>query len=106
MNRNKEWPSELPRIVAVRPSGDYRLELKFNDGTVGEVDLAGWVVGAGGVFEPLRDAEFFRRVRVNPEAGTIEWPTGVDLCPDVLYSRATGTPIPFAESQPPAAAKA
>ena len=59
----------------------------------------GWVIGAGGVFEPLKDPAFFRQVRLNGEAGTIEWPNGVDLCPDVLYSRATGIPIPFAEAE-------
>jgi hypothetical protein len=36
-------------------------------------------------------------VKVDPEAGTIVWPNGVDLCPDVLYSEATGTPLPVFE---------
>jgi hypothetical protein len=30
---------------------------------------------------------------VEPEAGTIAWPNGVDFCPDVLYSFATGRPV-------------
>jgi len=50
-----------------------------------------------GVMEPLTDRVFFQQVSVDNEAGTIQWPNGVDLCPDALYSRATGIPIPFAE---------
>jgi hypothetical protein len=41
----------------------------------------------------LEDTGFFSRVRVDPEAGTVVWPDGVDLCPDVLYSNVTGTAI-------------
>lgn len=84
----------FPRISGVRPLADYRLELSFKDGAKGEVDLSDWIVGRGGVFTALEDPEFFDEVRVNNEWGTIEWPNGVDFCPDVLYSRATGKPIP------------
>jgi hypothetical protein len=38
------------------------------------------------VFEPLRrDPELFRRVRVDHELGTVVWPNGADLDPDVLH---------------------
>jgi hypothetical protein len=95
------WPSDAPRVVAVRPLSDFRVELRFNNGATGTVDLRGWLVGAGGVFEPLSDPAYFAQVRL-AEGGTIEWPNGVDLCPDVLYSKATGIPIPFAEEDQPA----
>lgn len=42
--------------------------------------------------EPLQ-IDCFRQVAVDPEAGTLVWPNGVDLCPDMLYSEATGRPI-------------
>ena len=102
MNEKREtaaWPTKAPRVTAVQPLDGYRLELKFNDGTVGVVNLEGWLIGAGGVFAPLEDLAFFKQVRLSTEAGTIEWPNGVDLCPDVLYSRVTGIPIPFAEHE-------
>jgi hypothetical protein len=51
-------------------------------------------VGRGGVFAPLEDVEFFKKVTVDPEIGTLVWPNGVDFCPDVLYSQATGKPLP------------
>ena len=95
------WPEHSPRVIAVRPSERYRLELTFDNGVSGVVDLEGWLIGTGGVMGPLADREFFRQVSVDEDAGTIQWPNGVDLCPDVLYSRATGIPIPFARAERP-----
>ena len=83
----------FPRVNGVRHAGEYRLELSFTDGTTSEIDLRGRIAGRGGVFRPLRDIEFFKQVHVDPEARTIVWPNGVDFCPDVLYSLATGKPI-------------
>jgi Protein of unknown function (DUF2442) len=83
----------FPRVKQVRHLGGYRLEMSFTDGTNGEIDFEDRVVGRGGVFSPLEDIVFFSQVKVDPEAGTIVWPNGVDLCPDVLYSLATGKPI-------------
>jgi hypothetical protein len=86
----------LPRITRVRPLDGYRLELTFSEGSEGTVDLTDWIVGQGGVLEPLEDPAFFRQVRVNEELGTVEWPGGVDFCPDVLYAKLTGKPVPGA----------
>jgi hypothetical protein len=72
---------------------DYRLALIFTDDTTKELDFKERIVGRGGVFGPLENVEFFRQVQVDSEAGTIVWPNGVDFCPDVLYSLATGKPI-------------
>jgi hypothetical protein len=80
----------FPRVSSVTPTGDFRVLLRFTDGTSAEADLREWIVGRGGVFKPLEEPAFFRQVRVNPEFGTIEWPNQVDFDPDVLYSRATG----------------
>jgi hypothetical protein len=80
----------LPRVTGVRHAGEYRLELSFTDGTTSEIDLRGRIAGRGGVFLPLQDLEFFRQVQVDPEAGTIVWPNGVDFCPDIVYCLATG----------------
>jgi hypothetical protein len=62
---------------------DYRLRLQFNDGTVKEADLQKELYGE--VFEPLQDMELFKRVKVNPDTGTIEWPNGADLAPEYLH---------------------
>ncbi len=84
----------FPRITQVRHIKNYELELTFSNGARGTVDLKDRIVGRGGVFAPLQAVEFFRQVRVDPEAGTLVWPNDVDLDPDVLYSEATGTPLP------------
>jgi hypothetical protein len=80
-------------VVQVTPVKGFRLRLRFEDGREGEVDCA-TLLSFKGVFAPLKDPAEFAKVRVNSELGTICWPNGADLCPDVLYSRATGAPLP------------
>ncbi len=73
----------LARIVEVDPLGDYRLRLTFSDGLVRELDFAGALEGE--VFEPLKSPAEFCKVSIDKVAGTIVWPNGVDLDPDVLH---------------------
>ena len=73
---------KLARIVEALPLGDLRLRLTFSDGLVRELDFAPALTG--GILEELRDPEVFAEVRVDKVAGTISWPNGVDLDPDVL----------------------
>ncbi len=80
-------------VVAVTRTGDFTLRLRFRDGTEGEMDFAQFL-SFKGVFAPLKDPAEFAKVAIDSEAGTICWPGGVDLCPDVLYSRITGFPLP------------
>ena len=83
----------LNDIVEARHLGDYRLYLRYADGAAGEIDLAP-LLQFTGVFEPLRDPAYFALVRVDPDAGTIVWPNGADLCPDVLRHHLTGEALP------------
>ena len=80
-------------ITSARVLDGYRVELTFSDGVRGQVDLTNRIVGRGGVFGPLENAEFFRQVAVDPELGTIVWPNGADICPDLLYAWTTGQPV-------------
>lgn len=84
----------FPRIEKVRHIENYRLELTFTNGEKAELDFKDRIVGRGGVFGPLQDVNFFKQVKVDPEVGTLVWPNEVDFCPDVLYSEATGKPLP------------
>ena len=67
-----------------------KVEISFADGFVGVVDIDAIVSCYDGVFEPLQNESFFAQVFVNTELGTIAWPNGADLCPDVLYAHASG----------------
>jgi hypothetical protein len=73
----------LARITAVEPLEDFRLRLTFTDGLVREVDLSGDLWGP--MAEPLQDPTYFRQVSVDTELGTVVWPNGYDLDPDVLH---------------------
>ena len=61
----------------------YKLKLEFNDGSTKEIDLEAELYGE--VFEPLKDVELFKRVKVNPDTNTIEWPNGADFAPEFLH---------------------
>ena len=68
----------MVRAVEVRPLARYRIWLRYQDGTEGEVDLS-HLAGKG----------VFARAKLGPH-GQIEWPGDIDLCPDALYLKLTG----------------
>ena len=77
-------PPFVSRISSVEPREGFTVRIGFDDGTTREIDLADDLWGP--VFEPLRrDPQLFRQVRVDPELGTIVWPNGADMDPDVLH---------------------
>jgi len=78
-------------VVAVEVLGHFRLRLTFEDGLVGDVDLS-HLGNPGGVFESLQDPAVFSQARIDPEIGTVTWPAGVDLAPEVLYDKAAANP--------------
>ena len=64
------------------------LRLEFTDGSERTLDMEPYLKGP--IFEPLkRDLALFRSVRVDEELGTIVWPNGADICPDVLVHERT-----------------
>ena len=83
----------LKDIVEVRPLGGHRLYLPFEDGVAGEVDVAD-LISFDGIFAPLQDERRFGEVQVDRELGTMRWPGGADLDPDVLYACVKGEPAP------------
>ena len=86
----------LIRIREVVVLEGWRVRLTLTDGAVVERDLSALLLGP--VFESIRsDPARFREVRA--ESGTLVWPNGADLCPDVVI---WGGPPPMGEPRPPA----
>jgi Protein of unknown function (DUF2442) len=85
------------RIREARAGKRFTLRLTLTDGAVVERDIADLLTGP--VFEEIRtNPTIFRQVRV--ESGTLVWPNGADLDPDVLIWG--GLPPKAPASPPPA----
>ena len=72
------------RIVSAEPLPECRLKVTFNDGVSGIFAVE--PERRGGVFLKLLDAKIFNAVTVNPDFGCVEWPGGIDLCPDTMHA--------------------
>jgi hypothetical protein len=76
------------RILDAEVISAHRLRVLFSTGETRMVDVLPLIERVGGpVFEPLRDADYFARVSVDPVCGTVVWPNGADLAPDALYEQ-------------------
>jgi hypothetical protein len=75
--------SRPTRISAVKLLDGFRVQLGLTDGSTKVVDLEQYFHGP--VFEAIRnDPALFASVTVDHRAGTIVWPNGADIDPDVL----------------------
>jgi len=66
------------KVLALEVTGPSRLNVRFSDGFCGEIDLEP-------TFSPddaMRDPAVFARAMCN--GLTVEWPGGIDYCPDTL----------------------
>ncbi len=70
-------------VKDVKYVSEYKLLLTFDDNTVKLVDLAHELDGE--IFEPLKDVNYFKTVRVDPDLDTIVWDNGADIAPEFLY---------------------
>jgi hypothetical protein len=75
------------KILTAKPLPNFCLELHFDSGESGIVDLSSFA--GKGVFAAWEDAGLFEQVVVTAD-GAVEWPGEIDLCPDSLYLRMTG----------------
>lgn len=72
-------------VMEARYIADYRIWLRFRDGTEGEIDLKDELRGK--VFKPLRDLKEFRKFRVHPGCHTLVWPNEADFAPEFLHEQ-------------------
>ena len=84
-SRSSRCPSmnAMLKVTDVEPLEGHRLRVSFNDGVVREIDCAFLLHGTLGT--PLKDLDYFRKVRVDDEARTIVWPNGLDPAPELLH---------------------
>jgi hypothetical protein len=73
-------------VIEVNALDGHQLLLTFTGGEQRRIEIRA-IVPFDGVFASLKDESYFRQVRVNPDSGTIVWPNGADICPDVLYEQ-------------------
>ncbi|MBA2297921.1 MAG: DUF2442 domain-containing protein [Actinobacteria bacterium] len=71
-------------VTRVEVLHDRVVRLRFADGGQRSIDLQPYLHGP--VFAEIRsDPAVFASVKVDADAGTIVWPNGADLAPDVLH---------------------
>ena len=71
------------RVTAVRPLGAFVLEITFDDGAIFSLDFRSMIEAESGwLYDALKYPAVFQQVKVNEL--TLEWPTGLDFCPDGL----------------------
>ena len=84
--------STQPRVTDVAHLGGRVVRVTFSDELVRELDLAPTLTG---LLAALDDDAVFAQVSVDTITGTLAWPGGIDLDPDVLHGdrpSASGAP--------------
>ena len=76
--------NSTPHVVYARYLGEYRVEIYFDDGKEGVVDLSKYP-DKGGVFSPLSDPDYFKKFFI--DLNTLSWPNGADIAPERLYEQ-------------------
>jgi hypothetical protein len=73
----------MVKVTDVKILDGRHLRLGFSDGLVRDVNCEFLFRGVLG--EQLRDPAYFKLAPIDPEAGTVVWPNGLDPAPEVLY---------------------
>lgn len=74
---------DFPRLLEVKAIGKYKLWLRYDDGTTGNLDLTH--LAGKGVFASWDVDDNFFTVHVNPVLHGITWSDELDICPDNAY---------------------
>ena len=80
-------------VKEARYLDNYRVSLRFEDGSAGVADLSGYP-SQDNVFRCFLSIEYFEKFRV--EYGTLVWGDGeLDIAPETLYRLATGKSVTY-----------
>lgn len=77
----------MMKAVEVRGRPDFRIWVRFEDGTAGEIDLSH--LAGRGVFEIWDEPSVFAAVHLG-SGGSIAWSEDVEICADSVYLTLTG----------------
>jgi hypothetical protein len=74
---------QIYRVQSFEHAGLYTLRVTFNDGLSRVINFDPVLFGE--LFGPLRDPDEFARAKIDPEVGTLVWPSGADFDPSILH---------------------
>jgi hypothetical protein len=83
MSEYKLQNDEFHDVSGFEIVGDYTLRVKFDDNSEQLINFE--PILSGPLFGPLRELEVFNQVKLDNSVGTLVWPTGADIDPNVLY---------------------
>lgn len=72
-----------PKLKSVEPLADLILRLRYETGELRLFDVKPYATGDW--YGKLRDAGYFKTVRLLPDGVGIEWADGQDIAPHELY---------------------
>lgn len=81
-NKPPEIRQQVPRVTGFDLQERYRIEITFEDGVTRVIDFE--PVLHGPLFGALREESLFRQVELDDTFGTLVWPNGADIAPEVL----------------------
>lgn len=73
----------LVDVIGFQIVGDYTLQIEFDDNHARIINFEPILFGP--LFGPLRNLTLFNQVELNRDIGTLIWPTGADIDPNVLH---------------------
>lgn len=65
------------KLISAEYLQDYRLQLRFSDGSAGVLDFTPLMMAGTSMTEPLRESNVFQRFHI--ELGALCWPNGLEL---------------------------
>ncbi|MDX1949991.1 MAG: DUF2442 domain-containing protein [Rickettsiales bacterium] len=76
----------FPEVTKVEYLENFILKLNFKNGLSKIVDFYPILKDKKGLFEALKNQDYFKNVFIDNELGTIVWNNGLDFSPEFLYN--------------------